>query len=51
MPGRMARDMDKGTEPTVRGRTRTAEEWARRRGMTEKIHAPRFSAGVQGQDA
>lgn len=50
-PGRMDHIMDKRTKLTVRGRTRTVEEWARWRGMTEKIHAPRFSAGVQGQDA
>lgn len=51
MPGRMARDMDKGTKPTVRGRTRTVEEWARRRGMTVKTLIWRLEHGWEAQDA
>lgn len=47
----MARDMDKGTKPTVRGRTRTVEEWARRRGMTVKTLIWRLEHGWEAQDA
>ena len=47
----MARDMDKGTELTVRGRTRTVEEWARWRGMTVETLVWRLEHGWEAQDA
>lgn len=47
----MARDMDKGTEPTVRGRTRTVEEWARWRGMTVETLVWRLEHGWEAPDA
>lgn len=50
-PGRMDRVMDKGTEPTVRGRTRTVEEWARWRGMTVETLIWRLEHGWEAPDA
>lgn len=47
----MARNMDKGTEPTVRGRTRTVEEWARWRGMTVETLVWRLEHGWEAPDA
>lgn len=43
--------MDKGTEPTVRGRTRTVEEWARWRGMTVETLVWRLEHGWEAPDA
>lgn len=43
--------MDKGTEPTVRGRTRTVEEWARWRGMTVETLIWRLEHGWEAPDA
>ena len=51
MPGRMARDMDKGTKPTVRGRTRTVEEWVRWRQMTVETLIWRLEHGWEAADA
>lgn len=50
-PGRMDRVMDKRTEPTVRGRTRTVEEWARWRGMTVETLIWRLEHGWEAPDA
>lgn len=50
-PGRMDRVMDKRTEPTVRGRTRTVEEWARWRGMTVETLVWRLEHGWEAPDA
>ena len=47
----MARDMDKRTELTVRGRTRTVEEWARWRGMTVETLVWRLEHGWEAPDA
>lgn len=43
--------MDKRTEPTVRGRTRTVEEWARWRGMTVETLVWRLEHGWEAPDA
>lgn len=43
--------MDKRTEPTVRGRTRTVEEWARWRGMTVETLIWRLEHGWEAPDA
>lgn len=43
--------MDKRTEPTVRGRTRTVEEWARWRGMTVETLIWRLEHGWKAPDA
>ena len=51
MPGRMARDVDKRTEPTVRGRTRTVEEWACWRGMIVETLVWRLEHGWEARDA
>lgn len=50
-PGRMDHIMDKRTEPTVRGRTRTVEEWARWRGMTIETLVWRLEHGWEAPDA
>lgn len=50
-PGRMDRVIDKRTEPTVRGRTRTVEEWARWRGMTVETLIWRLEHGWEAPDA
>lgn len=43
--------MDKRTKPTVRGRTRTVEEWARWRGMTVETLVWRLEHGWEAPDA
>ena len=43
--------MDKRTELTVRGRTRTVEEWARWRGMTVETLVWRLEHGWEAPDA
>lgn len=43
--------MDKRTETTVRGRTRTVEEWARWRGMTVETLIWRLEHGWEAPDA
>lgn len=43
--------MDKRTEPTVRGRTRTVEEWARWRGMTVETFVWRLEHGWEAPGA
>lgn len=43
--------MDKRTESTVRGRTRTVEEWARWRGMTVETLIWRLEHGWEAPDA
>ena len=43
--------MDKGTELTVRGRTRTVEEWAGLGGMTVETLVWRLELGWEAQDA
>lgn len=43
--------MDKRTELTVRGRTRTVEEWARWRGMTVETLVWRLEHGWEASDA
>lgn len=50
-PGRMDHIMDKRTEPTVRGRTRTVEEWARWRGMTVETLVWRLEHGWEAPGA
>ena len=47
----MDRVIDKRTEPTVRGRTRTVEEWARWRGMTVETLIWRLEHGWEAPDA
>lgn len=43
--------MDKRTEPTVRGRTRTVEEWVRWRGMTVETLVWRLEHGWEAPGA